>query len=757
MPKRKLMTYGKQARSIISHSAANLKSLKRDSASPSKKQNVSMAEPTEENIELVISFTECSREVAIKYLKAKNNNLEQAVSALLDGDNLTQDAWDESAWGADRNDSNLQPLGASTAPTRGPSPVGSFRHPTSREQEDADLASAMAASTGQEQGVIRADGTTAPIYGPEYNARDWALVRTTPMTTEITPDVSAVDRRHDAQPRFLKPSNDYLPNFLTICHSIPAARNALLVHDYTRMTYGSNPEWWKGQEIQLPRIVHASDGSPTDPQLARYDDFIAETQRLMAFLDSSNRAYATTTNLEKYSGMRYHGRSQISSAKTNVNTFIEELSQATFTVSQKTDVEDLFALRAGSDTGEINDHIMEVFHFDVEGDRSLAAILDDVLWDIDGDDEPEDRFIEKLPGVIVMRCKQHTAPTLQVKAPGVMYMDKYLKENLEQVKPLRQQIARGKRRLNKINEVEQQLKTWQYNQKPIDALQMLAQTKAQFHTEQIPNGVAAGVLDVAEQLEKVISSVNEKLDLLNEERSKAQAALAELSSSPQQLQDHRYTLAGIATKPGITYVLRPQAEDEQTLLDHGDETSEGMQWWRIEYMINGTTATLNRTKVPSYDALAAIEHEHNTALLVYANDDAFRPPHSTMLSSELHAFIQADNQLFEQELNEVPPPSYAFDTSMNEADRPLQSIERSTSMDSLTAQHNSPDMGAFDEDPTQHATFNLGYGADMHIEDPPVAEIHVPGSRDEEMTEVSHTQPSGVAEEYLQGQRRDSS
>jgi hypothetical protein len=81
---------------------------------------------------------------------------------------------------------------------------------------------------------------------------------------------------------------------LTILHSIPAARNALLRYGAPPpQSYGHSPEWWKGKAI-VPPAVQASHeaGELTwgDESKPRWSD---ELHRLMAFLDATERSYGT--------------------------------------------------------------------------------------------------------------------------------------------------------------------------------------------------------------------------------------------------------------------------------------------------------------------------------------------------------------------------------------------------------------------------------------------------------------------------------
>lgn len=706
------------------------------------------------------------------------------MASLLDGEDIlaleSASTWDESAWSTDRSgqategdsDRNLHPLASSTAPTRGPSPAGSFRRPGTKAEEDEDFARAMAASQGdirygnQETGVMRPDGSTIKVQGPQLpgyeNPNQWALVRVEQTTSEVVPDVDPVGRRHiPGQPRFLKNSihGDYLPSFLTICHNIPAVRELLLMPGYTRYDYGQNPEWWKGHPIVLPKVVHTSDGSPADPVLARYDDFVAELQRLMAFLDASERAYASTANLEKTAGLARHGKSARTSTQSIVETFITELIAAAHSVNQSADiVEQIFGLQAGSADGSIDSRMTTLLDFAVEGETHLSEQMDRILWDTEAiEEEPVDRYVESLPAVMVMRLKQHspTLGKLGVTAPSHLYMDKYLKENVDAIRPLRNQMSKERGRLSKISTVGEKLKNWRSSRYNItvDTEKLLAQTKAQIKpggpdTDMANGSIVTETDRLSDQIDTVMRSIEEKLILLDQERNKTLKALSDLSS-PSHAEsllgglEHRFTLVGIATKPTTTYVLLPKEDttDEQMITDDqsDEETPPTMQWWRIEYSLNGTKAAINRNTTFGYETLPAIELEHTSALLVYASDAALdqRLVSDRNLPDALQEFVRADNAFFEEELQSQPPPSYQFDEPL-----PTQTIERKISIDSTRAEGGSD--AEMDQDPRTHASYGLGYDVQTQYDDQPLVEITPdgPGSSDSG-ADVSHDNKVG--------------
>lgn len=427
-----------------------------------------------------------------------------------------------------------------------------------------------------------------------------------------------------------------------------------------------------------------------------------------------------------------------------METFISELTAAAHSVDQSADVvERIFGLQAGSSDGSIDARLASIFDVAIEGEEtSLSEQVDGILWDTEAMDvEPVDRYVETLPAIMVVRLKQHNpnATKLGVKAPQVLHMDKYLKENVEAVRPLRSRMARERQRVSKITEVQQKLQKWSSSRHSItvETDKLLAQSKAQLKPTGPDADMAHGGIaerpgdELAQKIDKIVHSIEDKLVILGREREKAINVLTELSSPVQAetllgAPEHRYTLVGVSTKPTTTYLLRSREDSHggEMIIDDQDdpETPSTMQWWRTEYSIYGTTASINSNPMAGYEALAAIEHEHTSALLVYASDEALdqRNVSDHNLTEALQEFVRQDNAFFEQELQDQPPPSYSFPDD----GQAMQSIERKLSLDSLVAEGGSD--AEMDHDPRTNASYGLGYGAETQYDDHPLVEIDPP-------------------------------
>ncbi|EME43435.1 hypothetical protein DOTSEDRAFT_72729 [Dothistroma septosporum NZE10] len=771
---------------------------------PESQKAATMAvEPLQSAVDEVVAFTGTDADSARSWLSATGNDASKAVNAILDNEDISkyqqERNWDDTMFDADREgNQHLRPLGSSANPTRGNSPAPSLSsmNPKTKTDEDRELEAALLASRQdagipyqQETGTIGVDGTENKKFGPatkaDYETAQWAVV---PYQQEVVPDIPLGDRRHQSgKPRFLKhlPDGDYTPNLLTICHAIPQARTCLLMNKYEQDDYGFDQEWWRGQPIATPKIVNTVDQVLAEPEDDRFKELVMEVQRLMAFLDSSNRAYASIGALTQAEIIKNNELSSkagslvellLTSWRTAALRCVEDgVSYQEDTGSMKAAFERLFTSIVNTDDpqGMENEH-MGLLDLklnsdpDQDGLTHLFELLGGFLWN---NDVNVNNYIETPADVLVMKIHQEkSGSTLGVDVPQGFYVDKYLKENIAATQELRKQMSEGKERISKIVQIEQKLNSWPHPTKvtKVDAGQMLKHTIGHFsgqnrkeideadqsNSAPIGHTMSEESLAVAAQLEQVMTSVQDKLEKLKVEKEKAQKLVADLSlSNPPGLAGtdlkHRYTLRGVATKPNVTYVLRPKAKDLTRATENGDTEmllpkqadEQQYQWWRIEYPLNGSSAPSNEIFVPDDSVLHAVQVEHNSALLVYASDDACEEVDDDDLPEALQKFIARDNGAFKAELNK--PPAYS---DLN--DIPRMSIERRGSNDSTMANRSENGDRDYEHNAEQHSSYALGYDVTkssnaMEVDDLPVQEIRLPPADESgmemEMVEKAHS------------------
>lgn len=175
-------------------------------------------------------------------------------------------------------------------------------------------------------------------FGPatrlHYETDKWAMTLPGTQAEEIHLDPEAVDRkRPDGSPAFLKPSpaDHSLPALLKILHVIPMAREALLNRSCLLPDYGCDKTWWDGTAIKRLRIVNVD----REDSEIRNDDIIYETQRLMAFLDDTKRAYGSINALASNDAISRDNSDKL-------ETFLNLWLTATAEAASNTSVADTF-------------------------------------------------------------------------------------------------------------------------------------------------------------------------------------------------------------------------------------------------------------------------------------------------------------------------------------------------------------------------------------------------------------------------------
>lgn len=292
------------------------------------------------------------------------------------------------------------------------------------------------------------------------------------QASEIIPDLEPHERKNESdEPRFLKPlpSGDYLPSLLTIAHSVPLARKALLAPHKTYSSYGSDSEWWKGHGIHLPKIVSTVDGAPMEPATTNQDEILAEMQRLMALLDESSRSYGSVETLVRLAEVQPN-------SGCILDKVIEAWENASMTAMDGPPDVDSFVFHSlvgttnpeGMATPDL--YSLPLFITSGPGGSSLelAAIMDDTLWDTDGDESTVyDNFIKHCAHVLPIRLMHNDSSkeTLNVIIPPVLYVDKYLKENADLTRDVRKQMIQSKKKIENIETAQFKLNNYSHAQK----------------------------------------------------------------------------------------------------------------------------------------------------------------------------------------------------------------------------------------------------------------------------------------------------
>jgi len=345
--------------------------------------------------------------------------------------------------------------------------AGSNRQLTLAEREQAEVERAMAMSIdqGQVTGVTDAADSGFRVATREYyDNKQWAMTYPAANAQEILLNPVPADRKRGPNtPAFLKPcpAEHRLPALVKILHAIPLSREALLNRDYTLPEYGHDPEWWDGVPIKISKIVDISpEGQYNDRQ-----EIIHEAQRLMVFLEKTDRAYGSADVLANLDGIRGSRKSNI------ITNFLEQWRAATWRVDPNAALLDIFK-NEGTRLSHYGDEVAEnpVFYtlqISVDGDiadigLSLYEAFDDILWNGNGDNDFEEVFLQTVGDVFILEVsRQHDVKAgLGIDIPAVWYSDRYLPSSGEQARAMQTGKAAAKREIDNIHQTMAKLSTY---------------------------------------------------------------------------------------------------------------------------------------------------------------------------------------------------------------------------------------------------------------------------------------------------------
>ncbi|KAF2676767.1 hypothetical protein K458DRAFT_437083 [Lentithecium fluviatile CBS 122367] len=619
-----------------------------------------------------------SREDAGKLLNITNGDVQTAVDkyyttddlqTLLQGQDNTR--WDNTAFSADRYgqdggssgiptfnieyapgvDNYPHSGGPSAAPTR---PNSAASHRSSTLAGDAPRPSI---ENSQESGVIGGSGASNPFFGPatkeHYDSTTWAMVPTT-KNTEYIPDALIWHQSRDPDvPAFIKPTldRDYLPAVLTILHTIPLFRNAFLTPQVSIDNYWLGDDWWKGTITAIARTVDTTSGAGPSYEL----DLLYEMQRLMAFLDRTDRSYASLDSLFQLDAWKEQ-QLYPEEARDLEDVLLKFLLRWTWAYQQHApDARVNGSLRSVINVGGVpQDSALldaNVVHRKNVADLHLYDVLDDALFDA----RTLHAHITEISDVIILRltAAAKDGTSLDCTIPATLYADRYMEANKGQVDAM---YAERKQYEEQLTNLSLEMEKVKYHKpskettytKPIETLTMLKTSMKAFGPETHGTNENPEHGAVLAQLETLYQNIERKLSGLEKEKQKIQDALDSVSKlfrasidDKAQIGDHPYELWGVATSSLDYFVLHPNTTPDG---------SEAMQWWHIKYTYQGEDADISRNRVTRDEVLAKARSDGGRVVLVYANKAATSVP-PIPLSTPLDNFVKKDNLNFLQELS----------------------------------------------------------------------------------------------------------
>ncbi|KAL1910251.1 hypothetical protein Sste5344_003867 [Sporothrix stenoceras] len=475
-----------------------------------------------------------------------------------------------------------------------------------------DAAAAMNMRPQQESGVTSSHDyahdysvpTNLPFFGPAnreaYDPNQWAMVRASPENTEPPPSGR---KREPGVPVFLRsrksPSEaSMLGAILTILHAIPGARNAMLQSGLQQATYGQNSEWWKGSRIE-PLGVSKNDihmasqaaaatttitivdsdedengvdsnmtdggqiktGPKMDTEFAR--EFVEEVHRLMAFLDSTDRAYGTadglteTAALKECFGMETSQRFFEAARRLKIPEFLQHF----FFSVQLTPLKAMGS-PIRSETYAILEIKVDNTHLPF-GLHDLYTAIDIIFWEdvykFDLDPEKKQMALEdasmatltKVAPVQIFRLSTPKVVPFQepFDVPEFFYLDRYMDENSVRALEIQVHLHKVYANIRKIDAAIQEVTTYadysDNNDKPVNrdriilseqAITFAFQKEWQFRAEMVWGRYRAAH-NTPQQFDYSVAEIYAAEPITDEEKATLQVLRSEIAVHRQKLID----------------------------------------------------------------------------------------------------------------------------------------------------------------------------------------------------------------------------
>lgn len=407
------------------------------------------------------------------------------------------------------------------------------RDSMNHDYNDPELAQALAASRadlGMEEppqisGVTGSapGGTFGPATRSEYDSSQWGMVTVGKSTAEeISLDPSPAERKRDMdQPAFLKPSiQDHRLNALiTIYHEIPLTRNLFLDSEQNQLSnYGYDAEWWTGSAIELPVQI-------VDGQELLQSEVDKELQRLMAFLDNTERSYASVDALANLREVKQELRS-----KPDIPSSVLSAWRKLHGSEHVSTTRQIFSIGVPSEKDETDEHELAVLELTLPHKDSswetLYDIADEVLWQNLGSVKLEQSaYLSHVAEVIAFKLDggDESKP---VEVPLVWYPDRYLKTGREAAYAMRMRKRDVDDRYRKIQTIEEKLTHAVLKSGKIVTVQDLFKASLKHDEAQIKDSTqlvdvdvdmlasqtqSAAAVKLSDDLQKVFASIDKKL------------------------------------------------------------------------------------------------------------------------------------------------------------------------------------------------------------------------------------------------------
>jgi hypothetical protein len=281
---------------------------------------------------------------------------------------------------------------------------------------------------------------------------------------EIVPDVEGAERqRKPGEPAFLKPLpfKDFLPSLITILHTIPGCRSAMLASQDLLLHYGHPGQWWSGESVEVSRTI----GPDYDANREGMFDMINEVQRLMAFLDKTTRSYGSAAALARLPALNEPYAMEDHSVR-----FLKAWRKASAVLQSDSSQQPLFMSQTAPEGQREPDvvHMVTISASDLptESGETLYDVLDRSLWQGSATGSRPGAWLETVAPVLALRLPakmlpvQRHSPDHSVDIPGILFADRYHVSNKKIMLEMHRELESAKAGIKSIDEALAKIETF---------------------------------------------------------------------------------------------------------------------------------------------------------------------------------------------------------------------------------------------------------------------------------------------------------
>jgi hypothetical protein len=289
--------------------------------------------------------------------------------------------------------------------------------------------------------------------------------------------------------------------------------------------YGHDKHWWTGKAIELPVMEDAEEEDYEDYDL----EFTQELQRLMAFLDMTDRSYGSS---EALANMRAVKKWQRRGLGLDLESAVFQAWRKAF--GDQAVVKKVFSKGVSSDVDDEKETkefaILDLaLPSKISGQETLYDIADAVLWPYP---EPlelsSSAYLSHIGDAIAFRLEGDES-SKGVEVPAVWYPDRYLKSGREAALEMRVQKCVIEERIGTITALEESLTNFPMRGGKVVKVHDLFKASLQHDLSQIHDDAGNGhvpdfeesemtseqqvglKVDISAQLRKVMASIDQKL------------------------------------------------------------------------------------------------------------------------------------------------------------------------------------------------------------------------------------------------------